>query len=265
GRTEPHLHLVALPLAPPPVVEQAEADHVIGGVLRIEVVAVTSDDHPDLALEVEVLAARRHRHRVVGADQRVGVREIEDRELEELLGQLQPLRLGDLPDVLAERHEVAHRRRPRDRWQQAHPIDLHDFGRRRERLGAGGSQALAVVAEQIDQLRPRGHRVDLVAPDHADTLRGRGLNLKRRPAHGLSPLAPYFAAPAAWRMVFRYASLPCWSRRPTLLWKYCTPRPRNFGTRLSGQLQPARRPAPVMIFPPRSIMACTSGWACWPV
>src|SRR5262245_61801295 len=85
-RAEPHFHLVALHVARAPVVEQAETDDVIGGVLRVEVVAVAPDDHPDLALEVEVLAARRHRHRVVGADQRVGIREIEDRDLEELLG-----------------------------------------------------------------------------------------------------------------------------------------------------------------------------------
>src|SRR5262247_3777176 len=57
GRAQAHLHLVALHVARAPVVEQAEADHVIGGVLRVEVVAVAPDDDPDLALEVEVLAA----------------------------------------------------------------------------------------------------------------------------------------------------------------------------------------------------------------
>ena len=156
---------------------------MVRGVLRIEVGAVASDDDADLALEVEVLAARRHRHRIVGADQRVRVREVEDGDLEELLGQLEPLRLANRLDVLAERHEIAYRRRPRDRRQQSHAIDPHDFGGRRERLGAGGGEPLAAVAEQVDQPRPRGHRVDLVASHHADPFRGGGRNLKSRPAH----------------------------------------------------------------------------------
>src|SRR4029453_17476949 len=109
GRAESHLHLVALYVAGAPVVEQAEADHVVGGVLRIEVEAVAADDDADLALEVEVLAARRHRHRIVRADQRVRVREVKDGDLEELLGQLEPLRLPNLLEWLPERPEIRYR------------------------------------------------------------------------------------------------------------------------------------------------------------
>src|SRR5439155_4996044 len=47
GRAEPHLHLAALHVAGAPVIEQAEADDVVGGVLRVEVEAVAPDDDAD--------------------------------------------------------------------------------------------------------------------------------------------------------------------------------------------------------------------------
>src|SRR5262245_43516639 len=262
GRAQAHLHLIALHVARAPVVEQAEAHDVIGGVLGIEVLSVAPDDDTDLALEIEILAARRHPDGIVGAHERTRVREVEHRNLDELLWQLAPLSLADHLDVLADLLDAAHRRRAGAGRQEPLAIDAHDLGRRRQRPCAGGGQPLAVGAEQVDQPRPRRHRVDLVASHHADPLGRRGRNLKRRPTHEVSP---YFPPRAASRIFVRYVSLPCWSRRPTLLWKYWTPSPRNFGTRLSGQLQPAIRPAPVMILTPRSIIACTSGCACWPV
>ena len=129
---------------------------MVGGILRGEVGAVAPDDDADLALEIEILAARRHRHLIVRAHQRVGIREVEDRDLEELLGQLEALGLPDHLDVLAERHEISHGRRPRDGRQQAHAVDPHHLGGRRERLGPGHGEPLTVVAEQVDQPRPAG-------------------------------------------------------------------------------------------------------------
>src|SRR4029077_17232319 len=62
------------------------------------------------------------------------------------------------------------------------------------------------------------------------------------------------ALAAAWRTRCRHTWLDGWSSRPTVLWKYCAPRPRNFGIRSSGQLQPAMRPADVIALTPRSII-----------
>src|SRR5712691_3086114 len=94
---------------------------------------------------------------------------------------------------------------------------------------------------------------------------GAALQIEDQALHSRPPPRHFPALVAAWRTVCRYALLLCCSRRPTLLWKYCTPRPKNLGIRLSGQLHPAMRPASVMILTPRSIIFCTSGWVCWPV
>src|SRR5882724_885268 len=40
---------------------------------------------------------------------------------------------------------------------------------------------------------------------------------------------------------------------------------QELGMRVSGQLHPAMRPAPVTVLMPRSITCCTSGWVGWPV
>src|SRR5262249_31508675 len=90
------------------------------------------------------------------------------------------------------------------------------------------------------------HRVSSIL--YAMSPHGSAAASGRYPASVVVPFPRYFpAVAAAWRIVWRYAVLLCCSRRPTLLWKYCTPRPKNLGMRLSGQLHPAMRPASVMV------------------
>ena len=131
---------------------------------------VPTDDGADLALEVEPLAPGRHGHRIVGADESARIREVEDGELEELPGQLVSPPPGQHLDVLPERHEVPHGGGSGNGREQANLVDVDDGGRVRYRPLSGSREALAVIAEQIDELRPRGHRVDPVVAHHADPL-----------------------------------------------------------------------------------------------
>ena len=175
-RAEPPLHLAELDVAGAEVVEDREAEDVGVGGLGAQVRALAADDHAELQLVVEPPRVARPRHLVARADERLGVADVGDRELEEDLRDRLAAQLPGTREVAGEDHVVAVAGRvesvdqARCGVEPARPLRVGERppGRVEERLARGDPGGKAAGDQRRRQ--PTRRRVVRPAPLEPDPL-----------------------------------------------------------------------------------------------
>ena len=119
GGPEAHLHLLALDIARGPVVEDGVAEDMLRGIFGPDVAAGLADDDRDLQLVVQFPGVGRIGNLVIGAEDVIGIGEVEDGELVPFRRHLTAaVGVGGL-DMRLEGVGVAQRGGPEDRGVQA--------------------------------------------------------------------------------------------------------------------------------------------------